>query len=554
METKRENSGNNFVRQAVILAFAGIFARILGFVYRVPLTDLIGDDGNAIYGVSFDIYAFLLILSSAGLPAAIAKMVAERRAAGRADQAHRVFRLALTLAAGIGFILSVFTFIFARQIATFMNFPEATLALQLLTPTVFIVAIMAVFRGYFQGMANTKPTAFSQIIEQIFNAVLSIILAHSLWNFAISREFDEFAYGAAGGTLGSTLGAVAGLLAILGLYFLLRKDIMRSVYASSKRRRTISQSRNDSGAEPTSVLVKTIFATSFTIILGTAIFSVANLSDTLIVTNRLQDAGFDESHARELLGQLKGKFYTITNIPAAITSALAIAIIPAISAANAIGNRIDVHNKINTGMRVGMFITIPIAFGLAVLGPQITELLFPNHPEGGTLFTWGFVSVIFLGISQITTGVLQALGKAIVPIYAALLGAVAKIVSNLILIGIPEINIYGAVIGTTICFSLAATVNCVYLFKYTCAKFDLKGIIIKPIFASVAMGMGVYTFYHITNILIGRNAPATIIAIVVGAVFYAIFMLLLKGIGEEEILYLPFGKKILRIMQQNGII
>jgi len=555
-EKRNLNQNNSFIQQAGILAIAGIFARLLGFLYRLPLTNLIGDEGNAIYAVSFNIYTFLLILSSAGLPAAIAKMVSERVAMGRYDFAHRLFKLAMGLAFSVGLFFSVIVFIFAENITThFFDMPEATLALQLLTPTIFIVAMMAVMRGYFQGMGKTKPTATSQILEQVFNAIFSIILAHSLWNFALSRSYNEFAYGAAGSTLGSTVGAVAGFMLIACVYFLFRKDIFQKIRKGERRKKNVRwRGEERRKPEKASALVKTIFATSFTIILGTAIFSVANLTDSWLVRSRLVDAGFTELRADQLFGQLGGKFYTITNIPAAITSSLAIALIPAISAAYHLKNHKEVRAKINIGLRVGMLLTIPIAFGLLVLGVPIIQLLFPNHPEGGTLFTWGFLSVIFLGTSQIATGALQALGKMRIPIYAALAGATAKIVSSYFLIGIPSINIYGAVIGTTICFGIAALINCMYLFKYTKTKPDIVGMFVKPIFASITMAVGVFVFYHISHIALNSNAAAVIISIIGGLMLYVIFMLLIKGISEEDVLHLPKGKRLLGFMKRKGLL
>lgn len=552
MSENKTKTNNSFVRQAAILGATGILARLLGFLYRLPLTDLIGDDGNGIYAVGFSVYAFLLVLSSAGLPSAISKMVAERAALGHFDAAHGVFRVAFRLAATIGVVVSVIVFFLAEQITGMLLMPQATLALQMLTPTIFIVALMSVIRGYFQGMDTTAPTALSQLVEQIFNAIFSVVLAHAMWNFAMDRGYELANFGAAGGALGSTVGAFVGFIFITGLYFLRRKDILRKVSRARVSRQIKLGNRYQE--EKTSRLVRSILRTSFTIIAGTAVFSIATLIDVWLVPSRLLVAGFDNQTATEFLGQVAGKFNTITNVPAAISSSIAIATIPAIAAARKLGNKQDVQEKLNVAFRVGMLLTIPIAFGLAVLGPQIVALLFPNHPEGGTLFHWGFLSVIFLAASQISTGVLQALNFGRVPVFSAICGAIVKIVVGFILISMPNINIYGAVIGTTLCFLVSSVINCLFLFKYTNTNPDIRGMLIKPAFASIAMGIGCFGFYHLLYILFRQPTFATIVTIVIGMVLYVVFMLLVGGLNHQDILFLPGGSRLLAKMKGKGLI
>ncbi|MCL2855271.1 MAG: polysaccharide biosynthesis protein [Defluviitaleaceae bacterium] len=545
-----EHKGNSFVRQAAILAATGIFARLLGFLYRLPLTHLIGDEGNAVYSVGFVVYTFLLVLSSAGLPAAIAKLVAERAAIGHHDAAHRVFRVALGLAAVVGVLVSVAVFLLSGQIVAFLNMPEAQLALQMLTPTIFIVAVMSVLRGYFQGMATTVPTALSQLVEQIFNAVFSIILAHSLWNFALEQGYAEVNFGAAGGTLGSTVGAVAGFMVIAGIYFFASKGILQKVRNATAARKH----QGKFSTEKTGRLVRTILRTSFVMIAGTAVFSIAAIIDVWMIPGRLLAAGFDEQTTRELYGQVAGKFNTLTNVPAAISSSIAIAAVPAIAAARKLGKRQDVQDKLNTALRVGMLLTIPIAFGLAALGPQIIALLFPAHPDGGTLFYAGFLSVIFLAASQISTGALQALNRGRVPVFSAICGALVKVLAGFVLISIPSINIYGAVIGTTLCFLVSAFINCAFLFKHTATKPDIVGMLIKPSLASLAMGLGAFGFYHLLYVALGNLPFATIAAIFIGMGLYVAFMLMIRGLNEHDIMFLPGGKRLSAKLKSKGLI
>jgi len=547
----KSRGANFFVRQAAILAAVGILARLLGFLYRIPLTDLIGDEGNAIYSIGYTVYNFFLIMSSAGLPAAISKLVSEKRAIGRHDQAHRIFFIALIMAATLGIISTAAIFLFAPQFTSFFGRPEATLALQMLAPTVFIFAIMATVRGYFQGMNSTVPTALSQLIEQIFNAIFSIVLAHAMWNFATQYGHSQIVYGAAGGTAGTTVGAIAGFIVISGLYFIARPDILRNKRNSWRRTRARNQHLDD---ERSGQIAQKIFVTSSTIIAGTAIFSIVGLIDIWLVIDRLYAAGFGESRANELLGQLAGKFNPITNLPAAISASLALVLIPAIAAAKSRKDWADMHTKINAAFRAAMLITIPIAFGLGILGPQIVALLFPNHPEGGTLFIVGFPSVIFLAFSQISTGVLQAIGKTAIPIFAALVGAIVKIIAGFLLISNPAINIYGAVIGTTLCYLAAALVNMFFLGRYTGISLDFMGMLLKPVYASVAMALSCYTTYHLIHTFLPSNAIATTLSVLVGMVVYGLFMALIRGLKEEDMHVLPKGDKLAKALKNRGFI
>jgi len=550
----KSRNANFFVRQAAILAAVGILARLLGFLYRIPLTNLIGDEGNAIYTIGYNVYNFFLIVSSAGLPAAISKLVSEKRAIGRHDAAHRIFVIAFGLATFMGIVLTLAIFLFATQITAMLGTPQAYLALQTLAPTVFIFAIMATIRGYFQGMSSTVPTALSQLVEQIFNAIFSIVLAHAMWNFAIGQGYGRYTaviYGAAGGTAGTTMGAIAGFIVISGLYFIARPDILRTrrhAWLRAKARGKLIQD------ESRGQVAQKIIITSSTIIAGTAIFSIVNLIDTWLVIDRLAVAGFEEVRARELLGQLGGKFNPITNLPAAISSSLALVLIPAIATAKQLGKKRDVHEKVNAAFRAAMLLTIPIAFGLGILGPQIVRLLFPNHPEGGTLFIVGFPSVIFLAFSQISTGVLQAIGKISIPVIAALIGAIVKITAGYLLIAHPAINIYGAIIGTTLCFLIAAWINVHFLCKHTGTRLDFVGIAAKPILASIAMAMACFVAHHFIHSFLPSNAAATVIAIFVGMMVYGMFMTLIRGFTEEDVRVLPKGDKLARALKARGFI
>jgi stage V sporulation protein B len=525
-----ENRKSSFVKQAAILAAAGIISRIIGFAYRVPLTGLIGDQGNGISGVGYYIYTLLLIISSAGLPAAISKMVSERIAIGEHKNAHRVFKVALIISGATGFI-AMCALVLISEI--FLKSSNSYYSIIVLAPTVFIVAIMAVFRGYFQGMKNTVPTAISQIIEQIFNAVFSILLAYLLLGISLPLA-------AAGSNAGTGIGALFGLSTIFIIYIFSKKSIKQNIELGNK-----SGQHESRGA-----IAKELASIAFPIIVGVAIFSITNIIDMVMVENRLASIGtLSTGDIEALYGQLIGKYVTITTLPVSIATALAIAVVPSIASSVIIKDEKNVNRKINVAMRLAMIISIPSAVGIGVLADPILSLLFPNFPEGGALLRIGSVSVIFLALTQIITGILQGKGHVVVPAVAAFCGAIVKIPLNYFLIANPRIMVAGAVISTIACYAVASTINLAFLCKKTKIRPDFMGIFAKPIFASIIMGAVCYGTYYGSYSLFKSNSLACLLAILIGMFAYGLSMILIGGIKQEDVLMLPYGKKLAKFLK-----
>jgi len=530
----------SFVKQAAVLAAAGLAARFIGFLYRLPLTSLIGDEGNAIYSAGYYVYVFFFVLSSAGLPSAIAKMVSERAALKQFKNAHRVFELSLLSAAVAGFICAVVMWFGARFFANLAGVGESYIALRSLAPTVFIVAVMSAYRGYFQGMGNSVPTAASQLADQLLNAVFSVFLA-----WILIRTTGDIAYGAAGGTIGTGIGALAGLAVMIYVYNISKKTIRARIFAE----------KTSKLHETNEMIVIELIKTAFPIIIGTAVFSFTNLIDLRMVMDRLVNgAGFDYDTAKNLYGQLSGKYVLLTTLPAAISTALATAAIPNIAASAAQGERKSVLKKINTSLRLAMVISIPAAVGIGVLGNQVVRMLFRSHPDGGDLLIIGAVSIIFLALAQITTGMLQAVGKVGIPAIAAVTGALIKIPLNYILIGVAGVNVKGAVISTIVCYVVASGIDLFMLWKVTDVRLDVSGFFIKPAACSVFMGMICYIAYYALFYVIPNNAFCTLASIALGGVSYFAFMLFIKGFNKNDLLLVPMGEKFVRALEDRGLL
>ncbi len=527
----------SFLKQAAILAVASLLVRFIGFLYRVPLTNMIGDEGNSIYASGYYFYTLFLILSSAGLPAAISKLVAERLALKEYANAHNVFRVSLLAAGGFGLVCSFALAALASPISELINNSGSYYSLLSLAPTIFIVAVMSVFRGYFQGMNTTVPTAISQIVEQIFNAVFSVLLAYFLVKHSVEL-------GSAGGTAGTGIGALAGLIFIIFSYYLIRPMIHKKLKTS----KSVPTERRKE------ILIK-IIKTTVPVIIGTAMFSLTNLADMFMVLSRLTEGGiFTSEQANVLYGQLSGKYVVLTTLPISIATALATAVVPNITTSFVARDTFIVKKKVDLALRCTMIITIPAAMGLGVLADQILLFLFPDAPEGGYMLRNGSVAILFLSLTLISTGILQGTGKVHIPAIFAAIGASIKIILNYFLIPIPEINVMGAIISTIACYAVTGILNYVYLLRYTNIRSDFVGIFIKPMAASLVMGIGCYAFYYTTYYLTNSNAISTIMAILIGMFIYFLFMLFIRGFRKADLLLLPKGKKIISLLEGINLI
>ena len=527
----------SFVVQAAVLASASLIVRFIGFLYRMPLTALIGDAGNGIYSAGYYIYTFLLILSSAGLPAAISRLVSTRIAKGEYSNAHRVFRVSMAFAGTLGAIGMFVMFFFAEEIALLVDAKNSVYCLQTLAPTLFIVGVMSVYRGYLQGMNIMTPTAISQILEQLFNAVFSVVLAWILVK-------DSVALGAAGGTAGTGIGALVGLLVMIFFYYREKGSIRKSIVLEDKGLK----------AETNREIFISLISTALPIIAGTAVFSITNLIDMKMVKTMLMSSGaFTYDQAEVLYGQLSGKYVTLTTLPVSISSAMATAAIPSIAASVTIGDKKKIRAKINLALKLAMVIAIPAAFGIGILADEILLMLFPTQSAGGSLLVAGAVSIAFLSLCQIVTGVLQGIGKIWIPVIGALLGAVAKVIFNAVLIPIPEINVVGAVISTDMCYLVAAVFNLIMLTRITRVKLNYKQMLVKPTLCSIIMSVGCVVAYKVFDIVFG-NTISTLLSICVAVMIYLVTMLLLKGITEKDFESIPKGRTLVRIFKKMKLL
>jgi stage V sporulation protein B len=558
MTTVRQPVRGTFVQQAAILALAGIVSRILGFVLRIPLTNVLGDEGIGIYGDGHLIFNFFIVISM-GLPLAISKLTRERMAVGRRDEAHRIFKTALLCSFLLGFGGSMILWFGASYFADLIKNPRSYYTLLALSPAVTIVAVMAVFRGYFQGAGTMAATALSQFVEQVFNLIFSIVLMFAFMDIVLPEENrffgDILALGAAGGHVGTLIGAAAGLLVIALLYVVVRPTILRSVQ-SAREKAKFSSSRKRREVKSFDI-VKALVITTIPFILATAVYSLSNFIDSAIVKNRLMHSGMEESEAVAMFGIYTGKYVTITTFPIAVSMALAVALIPSLagsrskSEAGVAGAAGAVQDKIGMALKVSMIVSFPAAIGIGVLAGPILHMLFPNAPDGAGLLFFGAPAVIFVAVTHVAAGALQGTGYIIIPVIAAVAGVLLKIPLNYILCAIPAINVYGAIISTTVCYLLAGGINLWWTMKLTGARIRVS-IFLRPLFAGVGMGLTAYAAYHVVYVFAPSNFFATVTAIFVGFVSYIYYMVLLNGFNRRDLGLFPGGARLAGGLMRRG--
>ena len=533
----------SFIRGAAILGAAGIIIKILGAFFRIPLSNLIGDTGMGYYQTAYPIYVLFLMISTAGIPIAISRMVSERIALGNYGQAHRVFKLSFRLLVITGIVSTSICVIFAKPLVGALENPNAYFAMLAIAPALLFVPIQAAYRGYFQGMQDMKPTAVSQVVEQAFRVGLGLYLAYAFIKFGPDKA-------AAGAAFGATAGGIGGAAAIGLIYFLRRSKIKRRIRKSKR------ENSNDIEESTKSVILK-LLAIAIPITIGSATMPIMNAVDIAIVMRRLQETGWTYEQANSLYGQLAGFAAPLINFPQVLTQAISMSLVPAVVAAYSLGQTTELHKNIKLGLRTALIVGFPCAAGLITLAKPIMLTLYPSRPESaisaaGALMILA-VGVIFLSTLQTLTGVLQGIGKQIIPVRNLFIGVIAKIILVYVLSGIPEINVKGAAIGTVFAYIIASTLNLLAVKKYTKVKFDFVITYVKPAISTLAMAVASAISYKLASLVLG-NALSTLFAVLVAISVYTVMILISGAISLEEMENLPRGKKLVKIIKKLNAI
>lgn len=508
-----------------ILSVAGIISKILAVLYIPFLLAIIGDEGIGIYSTAYVVYVFIYVIANSGFPVAIAKSVSELTTVGNFKDALRVFKIARFFLIVIGAILSIVMFITAGPLSRLFNADRSVLAIAALSPTLLITAIGSSYKGYFQGKSNMTPTAISQVIEQIVNAVFTVFFAALFIRGGLEAS-------CAGGTIGTSLGALASVIYL--------------VHAFNKVNKTndLSETKN-TGVKRYSYkqLTRRIINYSLPITICIGAQYAGNLIDLGNIRGRLLAAGFEDSMVNVMWSYFT-KYQQLMNAPISIVAALAAAVLPAISISAIEKNSKQIEFKANQAFRLCMLVVIPSAVGLAILSGPL--FLIINYGQGSFLMRYGSTVLILMSIVQIQSAILQGAGKLYKATINVILGIGAKIVFNYILIGNPAININGAIIGSIVGFGLPVILNIVTIKKELGIQISLPKKAFKPLVASIVMGIWVWIVYKIVYLafsFIGNtyinNALAVTASVSLGIIAYFYIMILINGITKSDIDALP---------------
>ena len=527
---------NNYLTQGLILAVAGIVTRFIGMLYRIPLTNIVGSEGMGYYSTAYEVYNIALLVSTYSIPVAISKIISALSAQGRFADGKRVFKVGLLFSSLAGLVVSLILVIFADPIASAMGYPSAALPLKVLSPTIFVFSCMGVIRGLFQGRKNMVPTAVSQVVEQIVNAVISVVSA--VFFIKSVSDYSEATLGAAGGTMGTLAGAVAGLIFLIAFFFVRRKKDLQED----------SEVEAVDTVSPYKSLLKLLIATMIPIILSQTIYQLSGITDDFMFGRILGSKGVTESSRAVLFEAYANKYQWLYNMPVAIASAFGVSIVPVLSSAFTSKDIDGVKEKIGSTVKLNMMIAIPAAAGLSFFAGPIMKLFFKSDGElAAKILVWGGVAVVVFAYSTLTNGVLQGINRLKLPVIHSALSLVIHIPLLFALLYFTELNEYALMICNILYALVVCVLNYRALSKEISYRQELKKTFVLPLLSSLIMGLFGRVVYQLlvkTGLYV---SVSSVVAIVVCIPVYFVILIVLKGVGREELLKLPMGNRICKI-------
>lgn len=578
----------SFFGGVAVLTIGIMVVKLIGMFYKIPLGNIIGEQGNADFSNAYSIYAVLVTISTAGLPVAVSKMISEATTLNNEAQVQRIFAVSLKFFLFMGSISFIVMFFFPEQLAGFMRNSHAAAGIQALAPAVVFVSGVAAFRGYFQGREIMAPTAISQIIEAVSKLVLGLTLAYYIMNRAYTevellqyeKDIDlsvlspeeiqgaidslQSSQAAAGAICGVTVGTA------LALAFLFTRYLMGGGAYRTRRGDVVDSEKT---------IMKTLLATAIPITLTSSMAGILNVLDSSLVQGQLQDAlGFTENESRTVYGNYAFAV-NIYNLPISLVTAVTVSVIPAVSGALASKQRKKASSIAISALRVTGLLAIPMGMGLFFMGEPIMALLYPASDvalAGKLLSNLGIVSA-FVCIALVSTSILQVYGFTHLPILITVLGGLIKIITNFVLVGNPNVGIYGATIGNLLCFTFTFSASFFVLCRIVPQLAENKFMFVKPTIASGVMGLGAWATHglctkfftsvglfletvdmiegqevleEVTEQVLSRTGGgiATLLAIFVAAIIYVVLIFTLGAVTEEDVLMMPKGATLAKYL------
>ncbi len=536
------SKNQNYLHGAAMLAAAVVVIKILGAIYKIPLGNILGDKGFAHFTVAYNLYSVLLTLSTAGLPIALSKMVSEASNLGRPAQLARTFRIALIAfvvlgAAGTGVML-----FFPTDLAIFLTDVQASQSILVIAPTVVLVCVMSAFRGYTQGLSDMRPTSISQVIEVAVKVAFGIGLALILQSRGASVPVLS-----ACAISGVSVGSLAACVYMGYEAYKHMRDQKLRVAAFS-----------DEKTEADRTILKKLIKIGIPIALGSSVLSVITLVNTKLILGQLQNSvGLSGDDAQTLFG-VYSKAMTMYNLPAALITPLTISIIPAIAGFLAVKQYRQAKDVIESSLRISTIIALPMAVGLSVMAyPIMNVFYYGSAGEGGGLLAIMGAASFFVCLALMTTAILQAGGRERFPMYTMLAGGALNIIINWYLVGNPKVNIFGAPIGTLICYIVMSGLNLWFVMHKMPERPKLSKVFIKPLINSAVMGVSAWIVYPaVLGVIAGGAEPgrktvllALFAAVLIASVVYAVMTVVTRAITANDVMLIPKGEKIAKLLR-----
>ncbi|MDP4133459.1 MAG: polysaccharide biosynthesis protein [Bacillota bacterium] len=570
----QQKKAMGFIEGAMIIAIANIIVKIIGAAFKIPLDRwILQTDGMALYNTSYTIYNLLFVISTAGLPTAISKLVAESVSKDDLDGANKILKISFMLLFVLGLLGSLILGFGAGTFSNLVGYSDAYYTMLAMSPSLLFVGCMSSFRGYFQGRQNMFPTAISEVIEAICKLVVGFSLAYLL--LPMGKPMAS-----AGAILGVTTGGLCGFLFLVTYYINYKKRDVKT---------------NKTTALKNGKVLKQIIKIAVPITLGVSVFTITSFIDTAMVTNQMKGyvnsdvmtasvakhvnekkfqsfseisqkapknyPGVGETELKEKITENRAAFVygyltraiTLFNMPPTIIAAIAISVVPAIAAANASGDKKKSKGFTASALTIAALLALPCAVGMSVLSEPILRLVYGDGSYSSLLTIMG-ISILFLTLVQIENAVLQAWGKVWIPVVNMLIGGMVKVLVNLTLVSRPAININGAPIGTLLCYITVMSLNLVFIKKHTDIKLGVGNFAIKPVLCSGIMGIFTYMVYKGLSGFGVDYKLSMLCAIISAVIVYAGSIIATKAMKEEDILLLPKGSKLALLMKKKGLL
>lgn len=591
---------------AMMLMFAVVLVKVIGMLFKIPMSDMLGSVGRGYFNSAYEIYTPIFAISMAGLPVAVSRMVAESVALEKFREARAVFnaskRVFIIVGAVGTAILLIATYPYTALVAGTKSVP----AVLCVAPSIFFCCFMSAYRGYYEGLRNMTPTAVSQVIEALGKLIIGLALAKliitigegqyestignglaTVFGQQVANETEANSvivpWAAAGAVLGVTVGSVASTVYLM-IHYKLKGDGFTRV-----------QLVNSPKARMGSDIAKEMVKIAIPMVVSSLILNITNLIDTITIQTRLEAALVNDFNAvvdmhsasieqavalarlnlsdiDEVVKYIWGSYGTaldFRNLIPTITIQLGVSALPALAAAWAIKDKANIRSTIETVIRIGMLIALPAGIGMAVLSEPILTVIYGRGNSSDAIAivapivtAYGFATCI-MAISTPTTSMLQAIGRTDIPVKTVVVGAICKIVCNFILVGTPGINIYGAVVGTILFYVVIVSCNMISLLKISKVKVRWASVFVKPLICAALCGITAYASNSLLNYIFKPDTTQSIlnmgtvslgISIILGAVVYVLSLLLIKGVAKEDVSVLPKGEKIAKTLEKYGLL